>query len=196
MRAKSHKLCLTLCDPTDCSPPGPSVNGITLQCIKHETLSIMRARERSGDTEFKQRSSSRVMRQIPAPPPSKLGSPTEMPSPSWALISLPGELMVTVHRAHAQQSGSLHLGILLNTPSSEVFSVTLPNPLQSPRRSGSHHGTTHRLPGHSRPTYGLLPVSLHWDTHSERMDLVNLLAAAFPAPGAVPGTQKHSTNIC
>ena len=142
MHAKWLKLCLTLCDPTDCSPPGPSVNGTTLQCIKHETLSIMRARERSGDTEFKQRSSSRVMRQIPALPPSKLGRPTEMPSPSWASISLPGELTVTAHTAHAQQSGSLHLGILLNTPSPEVFSVTLPNPLQSPRRSGSHHGTT------------------------------------------------------
>lgn len=195
MRAKSLKLCLTLCDPTDCSPPGPSVKGITLQGIKHETLSIMRARERSGDTEFKQRSRSRVMRQIPAPPPSKLGSPTEMPSPSWASISLPGELMVTVHTVHAQQSGSLHLGILLNTPSPEAFSVTLPNPLQPPR-SGSLHGTTHHLPGHSTPTYGLSPVSLHWDTHSERMDFVNLLAAGSPVPGAVPGTQKHSTNIC
>ena len=24
----SHKLCLTLCDPVDCSPPGSSVHGI------------------------------------------------------------------------------------------------------------------------------------------------------------------------
>ena len=94
----------------------------------------MRARERSGDTKFKQRNSSRVMRQIPAPPPFKPGSPTEMPSSPWALISLPGELTVTVHTSKAQQSASLHLGISLNTPSPEVSSITLPNPLQSPRR--------------------------------------------------------------
>ena len=28
MRAKSHQLCLTLCDPMDCSHPGSSVHGI------------------------------------------------------------------------------------------------------------------------------------------------------------------------
>ena len=28
VRAKSLQLCLTLCDPTDCSPPGSSVHGI------------------------------------------------------------------------------------------------------------------------------------------------------------------------
>ena len=28
MHAKSIQLCLTLCDPMDCSPPGSSVHGI------------------------------------------------------------------------------------------------------------------------------------------------------------------------
>ena len=31
--AKSLQLCLTLCDPTDCSPPGSSVHGILQETI-------------------------------------------------------------------------------------------------------------------------------------------------------------------
>lgn len=127
----------------------------------------MRAREHSGDTKFKQRNSSRVMRQIPAPPPSKLGSPTEMPSPPWASISLPGELTVTVHTAKAQQSASLHLGSSQNTPAPEAFSITLPNPLQSPRRFLIMAPPTTWLFTLDLLT-GLLPVSLHWDIHSNR----------------------------
>ena len=33
MRVKSLQLCPTLCDPTDCSPPGSSVHGILLARI-------------------------------------------------------------------------------------------------------------------------------------------------------------------
>ena len=39
MRAKSLQLCLTLCDPMDCSPPDSSVHGI-LQARILESVAI------------------------------------------------------------------------------------------------------------------------------------------------------------
>ena len=32
------KLCLTLCDPMDCSPPGPSVHGISQEIAEPKTV--------------------------------------------------------------------------------------------------------------------------------------------------------------
>lgn len=90
-----------------------------------------------------------------------------MPSPPWASISLPGELTVTTHTAKAQQSASLHLGSSLNTSSPEAFPITLPNPLQSPRRFLIIAPPTTCLFTLDLLT-GLLPVSLHWDVHFKR----------------------------
>ena len=46
MRVKSLQLCLTLCDPMDCSPPGSSVHGI-LQARVLEWIAISFSREYS-----------------------------------------------------------------------------------------------------------------------------------------------------
>ena len=43
MRAQSLQLCLTLCDPMDCSPPGSSVHGI-LQARILEWVAISSSR--------------------------------------------------------------------------------------------------------------------------------------------------------
>ena len=44
--AKSLQLCPTLCDPTDCRPPGPSVHGI-LQARILEWVAMPSSRESS-----------------------------------------------------------------------------------------------------------------------------------------------------
>ena len=44
MHAKSLQLSLTLCDPTDCSPPGSSVRGILQETIL-EWVAISSSRE-------------------------------------------------------------------------------------------------------------------------------------------------------
>ena len=52
MRGQSLQSCLTLCDPMDCSPPGPSVTGFSRQ------------EDRSG---------------LPCPPPGGLANPGTEP---------------------------------------------------------------------------------------------------------------------
>ena len=47
MHAKSLQLCLTLCDPMDCSPPGSSVHGI-LQARILEWVAMPTSRGSSG----------------------------------------------------------------------------------------------------------------------------------------------------
>ena len=57
------KLCLTLCDPMDCSPPGSSVHGIF---------------------------QARIVERLPFPSPGDLSNPGTTPtSPAWKADSLP-----------------------------------------------------------------------------------------------------------
>ena len=50
MRAKSLQLCLTICDPMDCSPPGSSVHGI-LQARTLEWVAVSFSRRSSRPSD-------------------------------------------------------------------------------------------------------------------------------------------------
>ena len=59
MHAKSLQLCLTLCNPMDCSPPGSSVDGI-LQAILLEWVAISFSNAWKWKVKVKVKSLSRV----------------------------------------------------------------------------------------------------------------------------------------
>ena len=62
-------LCLTLCDPVDCNPPGFSLYGI-LQTIKLEWVAILFSRE-FPDPEIKPRSPELRADSLPSEPSRK-----------------------------------------------------------------------------------------------------------------------------